>query len=129
MPSSVMEPGTFMLSRSLAVMWTSSRRTKSWLGVGMCLLKTSVAMDARAGCATQVLEVLIKGVLIGVLKIRGAYPSWPARTSRSLSARTLSMALSLAALSSLIGIWAAMPPMAWTPRLWHVWMRDLTWAS
>lgn len=91
MPSSVIVPGTLVLSKSLAVTCTSSRRTNSWLGPGMCLLNTSVAIAASAGCATQV-------------------PSWPARTSRSLSARTLSMASSLAFLSSLIGICAAIPP-------------------
>lgn len=48
-PSSVILPGTLVLSRSLAVMLTSCRRTNSWLGVGMYLLKTSEAMEARAG--------------------------------------------------------------------------------
>lgn len=91
MPSSVIEPGTLVFSRSLAVTWTSSRRLNSWFGVGMYLLKTSEAIAANVGCATQV-------------------PSWPARTSRSLSARTFSMAASLALGSSLMGIWAAMPP-------------------
>ena len=48
---------------------TSSRRTKSWLGCGMCASKMSSATLTSAGCATHV-------------------PSWPALTSRSLSART-----------------------------------------
>src|SRR3569833_1806206 len=56
MPSSVTLPGTFMFSRSLRLMCTSSRRTKNRFGVGMCLLKMSEAMAARAGCATHVLE-------------------------------------------------------------------------
>ena len=44
-----------------------------WLGSGMCLSKTSLATGTRPGWATQV-------------------PSWPARTSRSLSWRTFSSA-------------------------------------
>lgn len=54
------------------------------------------------------------------------HPSCPASTSLNLSARTPSIALSFAALSVLMGIWAAIPPMAWTPRLWHVWISSLT---
>lgn len=48
-PSSVILPGTLVFKRSLAVTWVSSRRMKSWLGVGMCLLNTSEAIAARAG--------------------------------------------------------------------------------
>lgn len=54
MPSSVIEPGTLLFSRSLPVTCTSSRRRCSWFGVGMCLLNTSVAIVASAGCATHV---------------------------------------------------------------------------
>ena len=61
----------------------------------------------RPGCATHV-------------------PSWPFVTSRSLSARTFASASSFFAASSLIGICAAMPPIAWTPRRWHVLMRSCT---
>lgn len=44
-------------------MVTSSRRTNSWLGVGMCLLKISEAMAARAGCATHVLQGGCEGTI------------------------------------------------------------------
>lgn len=49
MPSSVIVPGMFMLRRSIAVTETSSLRLKIWFGVGMCWLKTSDAIFARAG--------------------------------------------------------------------------------
>jgi hypothetical protein len=57
-------------------------RTWTWLGSGMCASNTSRASGISAGCATQV-------------------PSWPAVTSRSLSARTRASAASLAASSPL----------------------------
>ena len=44
----------------------------------------------------------------------------PVVASRSLSARTFASAASLAAGSFLIGICAAMPPIAWMPRRWQV---------
>ena len=69
----------------------------------MCASKISLATGTRPGCATQV-------------------PSCPAFTSRSLSCRTFSSAFSLAAGSFLMGICAAMPPMAWMPRRWQVWI-------
>ena len=56
-----------------------------------------IADSTRPGCATQV-------------------PSQPSVTSRSLSCRTFSIAASFAAGSFLIGICAAMPPMAGAPR-------------
>ena len=62
--------------------------------------QTGWATGISAGCATQV-------------------PSWPALTSRSLSARTRASACSFAAGSPLIGICAAMPPMASAPRRWQ----------
>jgi hypothetical protein len=62
-----------------------------------------MATGTRSGWATQV-------------------PSWPAPASRSLSALTLAKAAWLAASSPLIGIWAAMPPMAKAPRRWQVWI-------
>ena len=63
----------------------------------MCWSNTSFATGTRPGCATQV-------------------PSQPSVTSRSLSARTFSIAASFAAGSFLIGICAAMPPIAGAPR-------------
>mmetsp|Transcript_19617 Transcript_19617/g.49853 ORF Transcript_19617/g.49853 Transcript_19617/m.49853 type:complete len:249 (-) Transcript_19617:984-1730(-) len=110
-PASVTRPDRPLRERrSSAVTLTSQRRTCSWLGCGMCLSNTSSATLTRSGCATQV-------------------PSWPALASRSLSARTLASAASLAALLSLMGICAAMPPMACTPRLWHVLMSSDTYAA
>ena len=164
-------------TRAHARTCTSSRRTKSWLGCGMCSSNTASATLTSSGCATHV-------------------PSCPARTSRSLSARTcfvcvwvgacggveegrcwrgaarsssparaaqrsaarththharprahtqphaaaapaqaaakqqtLASAASLAAASCLIGICAAMPPIAWQPRAWHVRMSRRTYAS
>ncbi|MNN92658.1 hypothetical protein D3C81_2109710 [compost metagenome] len=67
----------------------------------MCSSKIACATGISAGWATQV-------------------PSWPAVTSRSLSARTRAIACSLAAASWLIGICAAMPPIACAPRRWQV---------
>ena len=63
----------------------------------MTASKASRAIGTRPGCATQV-------------------PSWPSLASRSLSARTFASASSLATGSFLIGIWAAMPPIAWASR-------------
>src|SRR5215470_308079 len=60
-----------------------------------------LAIATSPGCATQV-------------------PSCPSPASRSLSARTFSIAASLAPGSSRIGICAAMPPIAWIPRRWQV---------
>ena len=76
---------------------TSSRLRSIWFGPGMTASNASMAIGTRPGWATQV-------------------PSWPSVASRSLSARTLASASSLAAGSFLIGICAAMPPMAWAPR-------------
>ena len=59
----------------------------------MCWSNTAFATGTRPGCATQV-------------------PSQPSVTSRSLSWRTFSSAASFAAGSFLIGICAAMPPIA-----------------
>src|SRR5215831_10214435 len=56
-------------------------------------VKTSRATGTSPGCATQV-------------------PSYPSPASRSLSARTCAMAFSLATGSFLIGMKAAMPPIA-----------------
>src|SRR6185312_2269748 len=81
--------------------WTSARSLPSWLGVGMYRSKISCATGTSAGWATQV-------------------PSWPALTSRSLSARTLSSAASFAASSPLIGICAAMPPIAMAAQRFQV---------
>ena len=67
----------------------------------MTASNASTAIGTRPGCATQV-------------------PSWPLLASRSLSARTFASASSLATGSFLIGICAAMPPIAWAPRLWQV---------
>ena len=101
-PASVIVPfGTFRRSSAATVI--SSRRTDSWLGAGILLSNTSRAMGTSPGCATQV-------------------PSWPSPASRSLSARTLARAISLAFGSFLIGIWAAMPPIAKAPRRWQVLM-------
>ena len=83
--------------RSSRFTCTSSRFTWCWLGVGMWVSKISRAIGINAGCATQV-------------------PSWPALTSRSLSARTRAIACSLAWASWAIGICAAMPPIACAPR-------------
>src|ERR1035438_4131792 len=66
----------------------------------MCVSKISLATGTRPGCATHV-------------------PSCPARTSRNLSCRTFSSACSFAAGSFLIGICAAIHPMACTPRRWQ----------
>ena len=54
--------------------------------------------------------------------LAGAPKPAPAVTSRNLSARTRAMACSLAASSPLIGICAAMPPIACAPRWWQVWI-------
>ncbi len=51
-------------------------------------------------------------------------PSQPSVTSRSLSWRTFSSAASFAAGSFLIGICAAMPPIAGAPRRWQVLTRS-----
>ena len=80
---------------------TSWRWRAIWFGSGIRRSKISLAIGTRPGCATQV-------------------PSWPSLASRSLSARTLASAASLAAGSFLIGICAAMPPIACTPRRWQV---------
>ena len=74
----------------------------------MCLLKISIAIWLMSGCAIQV-------------------PSWPLVTSRSLSARTLAIATSLACGSFLIGICADIPPIAATLRLYacNEYMRTL----
>mmetsp|Transcript_2846 Transcript_2846/g.4900 ORF Transcript_2846/g.4900 Transcript_2846/m.4900 type:complete len:200 (-) Transcript_2846:1060-1659(-) len=99
--SVILPPRFFKDNRSAAVTTTSQRRMYSWLGWGMCLLKTSSAILTSSGCATHV-------------------PSCPASTSRVLSLRTFVIAAVLAAGSFLIGICAAIPPIAWTPRLWQV---------
>ena len=80
---------------------TSSRCLRSGSAAGIGGRRPPCATGTRAGCATQV-------------------PSWPSVASRSLSARTLASAASLASGSFLIGICAAMPPIAWTPRRWQV---------
>ena len=50
MPLRVMaEFGMSMLSRSEAVILSLERWMNIWLGVGMCVLKILVAMEARAG--------------------------------------------------------------------------------
>ena len=61
-----------------------------------------VATGTRSGCATHV-------------------PSWPSPASRSLSARTL-VERGLVDLGVVAGsgLNAAMPPIAWAPRRWHV---------
>ena len=107
-PASVRAPSG-VLSRSRAPTFTSSRLRWIWLGVFMCWSKIARAIGTRAGWATQV-------------------PSWPSVTSRSLSARTFASAASFASGLPLIGICAAMPPMAWTPRRWQVRMRSCTYA-
>jgi hypothetical protein len=56
----------------------------SWFGARHVRSKTSIATGTSPGCATQV-------------------PSWPSLASRSLSARTLASAASLATGSFLIG--------------------------
>ena len=100
-PASVIGPSGTKVSRSLAVMVTSSRLRSIWFGPVMTASKASIAIGTRPGWATQV-------------------PSWPSLASRSLSARTLASASSLAAGSFLIGIWAAMPPIACASRAWQV---------
>ena len=100
-PASVIGPSGTKVSRSLAVMVTSSRLRSIWLGPVMTASNASIAIGTRPGWATQV-------------------PSWPSLASRSLSARTLASASSLASGSFLIGIWAAMPPIACASRAWQV---------
>ncbi|MGX1273158.1 hypothetical protein RKD18_006352 [Streptomyces phaeoluteigriseus] len=55
-------------------------------------------------------------------------PSKPSPASRSLSARTFSKATLLTSASRREGMKAAMPPMAWAPRLWHVRTRSSVYA-
>ncbi len=101
-PASVMGPSGSKSSSSEPFTSTSSRRRSTWLGLSPSTAsKASMAIGTRPGWATHV-------------------PSWPSPASRSLSARTFAMAASLASGSFLIGICAAMPPMAWAPRLWQV---------
>ncbi|MNC91278.1 hypothetical protein D3C83_75100 [compost metagenome] len=96
-----MGPAGSSASSSRAFTLTSSRFLSSWFGPGMRRSNTSFAMGTRPGCATQV-------------------PSNPCVASRSLSARTLAIAASFAAGSFLIGICAAMPPIAGALRRWQV---------
>jgi hypothetical protein len=78
------------------------RARSIWLGVVMCASKIAIATGPGPG---------------GPPRCRRGRPV----TSRSLSARTLfAAAASLAASSPLIGICAAIPPIAWMPRLWQV---------
>ena len=100
-PASVIGASGLKSRRSFAVTFTSGRCLPYWFGCGMCLSKISFAIGTRPGCATQV-------------------PSQPSVTSRSLSARTFSIAASLAAGSFLMGICAAMPPIAGALRRWQV---------
>ena len=100
-PASVIGAEGWKSSRSFALKFTSGNCFVYWFGVGMYWSNTALAIGTRPGCATQV-------------------PSQPSVTSRSLSARTFSIAASLAAGSFLIGICAAMPPIAGAPRLWQV---------
>lgn len=77
-----------LLMRSSEVMESASSRLAVWIWLGrsgMVEVKTSRMVGIRPGWAAHV-------------------PSWPARTSRSLSFRTSSSAAAFAAGSSLIGI-------------------------
>jgi hypothetical protein len=100
-PTSVIGFSGWKSSSSFAETWTSGRWRPYWFGCGMCWSNTSFATGTSAGCATQV-------------------PSQPSVTSRSLSWRTLSSAASFAFGSFLIGICAAIPPIAGAPRRWQV---------
>jgi hypothetical protein len=100
-PASVIGVSGAKFSRSLALTFTSGRCLPYWFGPGMCLSNTALAIGTRPGCATHV-------------------PSQPSVASRSLSARTLAIAASLAAASFLMGICAAMPPIAGALRRWQV---------
>ena len=101
-PSSVRSPGVEAASsRSSPLTETSSRCLSSWLGESpRTPVKISLHSSTMPGWATH-------------------DPSNPAPTSRSLSARTLAKAASLTA-GSLLGMNAAMPPIANAPRLWQV---------
>src|SRR4026208_2467375 len=100
MPASVIGRSGWKSSSCFAVTCTSGRWRVYWLGCGMCWSNTAFATGPSPGWATQV-------------------PSQPSVTSRSLSARTFSIAASFAAGSFLIGICAAMPPIAGAPRRWR----------
>ena len=100
-PASVMLPGGAASSSSAVALKSACLPLRTWLGPGISRLNTSIAIGTSPGCATQV-------------------PSCPSLASRSLSARTLASASSFRSLSSLIRIWAAMPPIAWAPRRWQV---------
>ena len=101
-PASVTLPGVDFTSRSCsALTFTSSRFLSSWLGRSpRTLVKASLHSSTMPGCATQ-------------------DPSKPAPASRVLSSVTFWNAAALTS-GSLLGMNAAMPPIAWAPRLWHV---------
>ncbi len=81
---------------------TSSRSRSFWLGLSpRTASKEAMAIGTRSGWATQ-------------------EPSKPSPASRSLSALTFAKAILLTSASLRDGMKAAMPPMAWAPRLWQV---------
>ena len=81
---------------------TSSRSRSFWFGRSpRTPSKISVASGTRSGWATHV-------------------PSKPSPDSRSLSSRTLAIAVALTSASRRLGMNAAMPPIACAPRRWHV---------
>ena len=102
-PSSVTSPGVDRTSSSSpAPTVTSSRCRSIWFGRSpRTRSNDSNATGTRSGCATHV-------------------PSKPCDASRSLSSRTFSSAIALTSGSRREGMNAAMPPIAWAPRLWHV---------
>ncbi len=102
-PASVMPPGVLAMdSRSSAVTLTSSRSLPSWFDWSPSTpSNTSRQIGTRSGWATQ-------------------EPSKPSLDSRVLSSRTLASAVAFTSASRLLGMKAAMPPMACAPRPWQV---------
>jgi hypothetical protein len=102
-PGSVTVPsGRRTSSRSSAPTATSSRVRSSWLGRSPRTRSNSASAvgTGRGGPPRSRLK--------------------PSPASRTLSAATAASARSFASGSFRLGMYAAMPPMAWAPRRWHV---------
>ena len=100
-PASVISPsGT--VSRSSAVTWTSWRCAADLVRLFHVGIEDFLGHGDQAGMRHP--GAVVSGVHLAQLVL----------------ARTFSSALALAAGSFLMGICAAMPPMAWMPRRWQV---------